>query len=62
MNLAKPTHQAIEDFAEAIAQQYLEESRSQGDSLFANADEFVSEVEFDLKSTLRNRLSNNQLR
>ena len=59
MSVPKTAHEAIEEFVQAIAQQYIEEKvrsrdREQGAS---GADEFVSAIEHDLRSTLRDRLS-----
>lgn len=58
MTATKSAHAAIEEFVEAIAEQYVAaKSRSSDGETISPADEFVSAIEHDLRSTLRNRLS-----
>jgi len=58
MAVTKPPQQAISEFAEAIAQHYLAAQQgSEHQDPDSVAEEFVSAIETDLKSTLRHRLS-----
>ena len=53
---AKPAHEAIEQFVEAIAQHYVAR-HTDPESGIADKEEFVSAIEQDLRSTLRDRIS-----
>ncbi len=57
MPAMKSAREAIDEFVEAIAQHYLLTKEEAGDQSESVAEEFVSSIETDLKSTLRHRLS-----
>lgn len=57
MPAIKSAREAIDEFVEAIAQHYLLTKEEAGEQSESVAEEFVSSIETDLKSTLRHRLS-----
>ena len=57
MVATRSAQQAIEEFVEAIAQHYIETKRSLDTEADEDAESFVSAIEQDLKSTLRDRLA-----
>ncbi len=58
MSVTKSARDAIEEFVEAIAQHYLAvQAKSRDADHSSVAEEFVSAIESDLRSTLRDRLS-----
>ncbi len=59
MSVSKTAHEAIEEFAERLAERFCEERSNSGDGKPAviAKDEFVSAIEHDLDRVLRDRLS-----
>ena len=57
MTAIRSAQQAIEEFVEVIALHYIESKQSAGDAADEDAESFVSAIEQDLKSTLRDRLA-----
>ncbi len=59
MSVPKTAREAIEEFVEAIAEHYVavKSRASDGEREGSGAEEFVSAIEYDLRSTLRDRLS-----
>ena len=57
MVATRSAQQAIEQFVEAIAQHYIETKRSSDTKANEDTESFVSAIEQDLKSTLRDRLA-----
>jgi serine/threonine-protein kinase len=59
MSVPKTAREAIEEFVEAIAEHYVAVKlrSSDGEQEGSGAEEFVSAIEYDLRSTLRDRLS-----
>lgn len=57
MSAEKSTRQAIDDFVDAIAQQYVGTHAGSGKATDESAEQFLSAIEHDLRSTLRERRS-----